>query len=65
MGSGSIAPYVHGFSTNCGILKSVNKLCLAWLKVKLSMCLSKHCALKTHGSGCIDSHFLDLGTNWR
>jgi hypothetical protein len=28
--------------------------------------LIKHYAMKAHGgSGCIDPHFLDLGTSWR
>jgi hypothetical protein len=36
-------------------------------KVKLSLCLTKH---YTHhegiwGNGCIDPHFLDLGSSWR
>jgi hypothetical protein len=24
-----------------------------------------HYAMKAYGSGCIDPHFLDLGTSWR
>jgi hypothetical protein len=38
---------------------------LLLLKVKLSLCLIKHYAMKAHGSGCIDPHFLDLGTSWK
>jgi hypothetical protein len=36
-------------------------------KVKLSLCLINK-ALRhegVRGSGCIDPHFLDLGTSWR
>jgi hypothetical protein len=36
-------------------------------KVKLSLCLTNY-ALRHEGvweSGCIDPHFLDLGTSWR
>jgi hypothetical protein len=36
-------------------------------KVKLSLCLTNE-ALRHEGvwgSGCIDPHFLDLGTRWR
>jgi hypothetical protein len=36
-------------------------------KVKLSLCLTNS-ALRHEGvwgSGCIDLHFLDLGTSWR
>jgi hypothetical protein len=36
------------------------------VKVKLSLCLTKHYATKAYGgSGCIDSRFLDLGTSWK
>jgi hypothetical protein len=36
------------------------------VKVKLSLCLTKHHAMKTYwGSGDIAPHFLDLGTRWR
>jgi hypothetical protein len=37
------------------------------VKVKLSLCLANQ-ALRHEdvwGSGCIDPHFLDLGTSWR
>jgi hypothetical protein len=35
-------------------------------KVKLSLCLTKHHAMKTYwGSGGLTSHILDLGTRWR
>jgi hypothetical protein len=35
-------------------------------KVKLSLCLIKHYAMKTYkGTGCIDQRFLGLGPNWR
>jgi hypothetical protein len=35
-------------------------------KVKLSLCLTKHHAMKTYwGSGGIAPHILDLGTRWR
>jgi hypothetical protein len=37
------------------------------VKVKLSLCLTNQ-ALHHEGvweSGCIDPHFLDLGTNWK
>jgi hypothetical protein len=37
------------------------------VKVKLSLCLTNY-ALRHEGvwrSGCIDPHFLDLGTSWR
>jgi hypothetical protein len=39
----------------------------AWeVKVKLSLCLTKHHAMKTYyGSGGIASRILDLGTRWR
>jgi hypothetical protein len=36
------------------------------VKVKLSLCLTKHHAMKTYwGSGGIDPRILDLGTRWR
>jgi hypothetical protein len=36
------------------------------VKVKLSLCLTKHHAMKTYwGSGGIASRILDLGTRWR
>jgi hypothetical protein len=36
------------------------------VKVKLSMCLTKHHAMKTYwGSGGIAPHILDLGSRWR
>jgi hypothetical protein len=36
------------------------------VKVKLSLCLAKHHAMKTYcGSGGIAPHMLDLGTRWR
>jgi hypothetical protein len=36
------------------------------VKVKLSLCLTKHHAMKTYwGSGCIAPLILDLGTRWR
>jgi hypothetical protein len=36
------------------------------LKVKLSLCLTKHHAMKMHwGSGGIGPHILDLSTRWR
>jgi hypothetical protein len=36
------------------------------VKLKLSLCLTKHYTFKTYGgSGCIDPRFLDLGTSWR
>jgi hypothetical protein len=35
-------------------------------KVKLSLCLTKHHAMKTYwGSGSIAPRILDLGTRWR
>jgi hypothetical protein len=35
-------------------------------KVKLSLCLTKHHAIKTYrGSGGIASRIIDLGTRWR
>jgi hypothetical protein len=35
------------------------------VKVKLSLCLTKHHAMKTHwGSGGIAPRILDLGTRW-
>jgi hypothetical protein len=35
-------------------------------KVKLSLCLTKHHAMKTYrGSGCTSPCILDLGTSWR
>jgi hypothetical protein len=40
---------------------------LQYIKVKLSPCLTNE-ALRHEGvwgSGCIDPHFLDLGTSWR
>jgi hypothetical protein len=33
-------------------------------KVNSPLCLTKHCALKRKGSGCIDPRFLVLGINW-
>jgi hypothetical protein len=47
--------------TSSGILQDIE------LKVKLSLCLTTK-ALRHEGiwgSGCIDPHFLDLGTSWR
>jgi hypothetical protein len=36
------------------------------VKVKLSLCLTKHHAMKTHwGSGGVAPRILDLGTRWR
>jgi hypothetical protein len=36
------------------------------VKVKLSLCLTKHHAMKTYwGSGGIAPRILDLGTRWR
>jgi hypothetical protein len=36
------------------------------VKVKLSLCLTKHHAMKAYwGSGGIAPRFLDLGTRWR
>jgi hypothetical protein len=38
------------------------------VKVKLSLCLTKHYTLHHEGvwgSECVDSHFLDLGTCWK
>jgi hypothetical protein len=36
------------------------------VKVKLSLCLTKHHAMKTYwGSGGIAPRILDLGTSWR
>jgi hypothetical protein len=36
------------------------------VKVKLSLCLTKHHAMKTYrGIGGIDPRILDLGTRWR
>jgi hypothetical protein len=36
------------------------------IKVKLSLCLTKHHAMKTYlGSGGIPPRILDLGTRWR
>jgi hypothetical protein len=36
------------------------------VKVKLSLCLTKHNAMKTYcGSGSIVPRILDLGTRWR
>jgi hypothetical protein len=36
------------------------------VKVKLSLLLTKHNAMKTYwGSGCIAPRILDLGTRWR
>jgi hypothetical protein len=36
------------------------------VKVKLSLCLTKHNAMKTYwGSGSIAPRILDLGTRWR
>jgi hypothetical protein len=36
------------------------------VKVKLSLCLTKHQAMKTYwGSRVIASRILDLGTGWR
>jgi hypothetical protein len=34
-------------------------------KVNLSLYLTKHHALKTFGSGCVNLGLLDLGTSWR
>jgi hypothetical protein len=36
------------------------------VKVKLSLCLAKHHAMKTYwGSGDVAPHVLNLGTRWR
>jgi len=36
------------------------------VKIKLSLCLTKHHAMKTYwGSGGIDSHILNFGTRWK
>jgi hypothetical protein len=47
-------------SLECRILSHVNNN-----KIKLSLCLIKHYAMKACGSGCVDPHFLDLGASWR
>jgi hypothetical protein len=45
----------------CGMAKFWVKV-----KVKLSLCLTKHHAMKTYwGSGGITPRILDLGTRWR
>jgi hypothetical protein len=40
---------------------------LRLVKVKLSLSLTNYalCHEGVWGSGCIDQHFLDLGTSWR
>jgi hypothetical protein len=51
----------HAFYYLCNLGKNRGK------KVKLSLCLTNQ-ALRhdgVWGSGCIDPHFLDLGTSWR
>jgi hypothetical protein len=41
-------------------------LALLKVNVKLSLCLTKHHAMKTYwGSGGIASRIIDLGTRWR
>jgi hypothetical protein len=35
------------------------------VKVKLSLCVTNQAHEGVWGSGCIDPHFLDLGTSWR
>jgi hypothetical protein len=45
-----------------GVLRNKN----VKVKVKLTLCLTKHHAMKTHrGSGGIVPRILDLGTRWR
>jgi hypothetical protein len=47
---------VTGLSCNISLL----------IKVKLSLCLTKHHAIKTYwGSGGIAPRILDFGTTWR
>jgi hypothetical protein len=52
----------HGHDTENCVDASVK----AKVKVKLSLCLTKHHAMKTYwGSGGIIPRILDLGTRWR
>jgi hypothetical protein len=60
--------FVKRFYTDFGYEIIVNKqIPYAEVKIKLSLYLTNK-ALRHEGlwgSGCIDSHFLDLGTSWR
>jgi hypothetical protein len=57
------SPYVFihdfTFTANCRLLRGK--------VVKVSLCLTDYALLHegVWGSGCIDPHFLDLGTTWR
>jgi hypothetical protein len=45
---------------------SINAMLKVKVKVKLSLCLTKHHAMMTYwGSGGIAPRILDLGTRWR
>jgi hypothetical protein len=43
----------------------LNHLASGKVKVKLSLCLTKHHAVKTVRSGCIALHILNLNNGWR
>jgi hypothetical protein len=54
-------PGAVGISLFC-----MSRTCLCKVKVKLSLCLTKHHAMKTYwGNGGIVPRILDLGTRWR
>jgi hypothetical protein len=46
---------------------AISMFVIGKVKVKLSLCLTKQalCYEGICGSGCIDPHFLDLGSSWR
>jgi hypothetical protein len=54
------------FFKNCTAMEEGGGKILGKKKVKLSLCLTKHYAMKTYwGSGGIAPLILDLGTRWR
>jgi hypothetical protein len=48
------------------VVKTMNFTLESFLKVKLFLCLTYQALSHEDvwGSGCIDSHFIDLGTSW-
>jgi hypothetical protein len=59
--------YIIGVTEELGLWIYELLVWQGWkVKVKLSLCLTKHHSMKTYwGSGDISSRILDLGTRWR